>query len=430
MKANTWLPLAAAVLTVASRSTWLGIEARCWAQDVPVIVALDQPIGGIVFANGDSGEFPLKLPRSGIVTVSLSNFPEDCVFQVIVTGFQDSATTSLGWAVSDRGKPLTFSFAAPGGKPGSVRVRLDQAFSTVNNGDWAAVRCTPTGPWHLLPYFDRQEKNVPRMYDGARVVGQITYEVKFSFQPIPDVYEPNHLPGQNHQELFDRGLIKTIPMGRPIEACLFNDDPAFLRGTKGNEDSRGGEDDVDLYHVPIDQPSTVKVAVSDLPENANLKIAIHHPHGWAESKPGQTELSAEIPKACDAFIELSKGSENRPLVYSSRPYHLLVTTGGTGLPPEVAGAPASEKAVQELAAALAAGDAEAALKRIDTRQRGAYRAAFASDKALMARVGRLLSMRKLVREKGRLAEYEVTEEGRTYKAVFELRGGVWVLESL
>jgi hypothetical protein len=422
--------LAAAVLAVASRSTWFGIEARCWAQDVPVIVALDQSIGGIVFANGKSGEFPLKLPQSGIVTVSLSNFPEDCVFQVIVTGFQDSATTSPGWVVTDRGKPLTFSFAAQGGKPGSVRLRLDQTLSTVNNGDWAAVRCTSTGPWHLLPYFDRQEKNVPRTYDGVPIVGQITYEVKFSFRPIPDAHEPNHRPGHNHKALFDRGLIKTVPVGRLIEAYLFNDYAAFLRGTKGNEDSRGGEDDVDLYHVPIEQPGTVKVVVSELPKNANLKIAIYHSQGWVDSKPGQTELSAEIPKPCDVFIELSKGSDNRPLVYSTQPYRLLVTTGSTRSHPEVSASTAGEKAVQELAAALAAGDAEAALKRIDSGQQRAYRAAFASDKALMSRMGRLLSTRKLVREKGRLAEYEVTEDGRTFTVVFELRGGAWVLASL
>ena len=297
-------------------------------------IKLNQAIVGTVHQMDGHDYYALTLPESGIVTVTLSKFPDDCKFQVGVMGFQKYATSAAGWVFGDPGKPITCSFVGQGKLQGYIWVRLESQFAGLATNDWAGVQCVKGGPWHVKPWVDKPYKNVPAMYEGAKVLGPITYELKVTHQAVSDAYEPNFEPTMNRDDMFKKGIIKTIPIGKPITACLFNDAPGFLRGTKGNEDARGGEDDIDTYHVRLDAPDKVTATVTDLPEKANLKIIIYHKNGWEESKAGQATVTADVKAAGDVFIELSKGRENRPLVYSVKPYKLLVTTGRTAGQPE------------------------------------------------------------------------------------------------
>ena len=59
-----------------------------------------------------------------------------------------------------------------------------------------------------------------------------------------------------------------------------------------------------------------------------------------------------------------------------------------------------------------------------------YRRTFQANRGEMPRIARLLAGRKLRLERGRLAEYEVTEDGKTFTLVFELVDGQWRLLGL
>lgn len=289
--------------------------------------------GQINYGDG-SDYFTTVLPQSGIVTVSASGYPSDCRVQVMILGFHPKyLTTSAGSVNSDSGRPSSFSFSATGQKTGYISVSLSSTASGVCS-DWCAVQCTANGPYYLTPFHDRPMKNVPSTYNGKPVLPPIQYQFSVALQALPDSYEPNH---DNHpsydfislDQRLQKGIIKTIPIGQEITAYLFNEYPNLMRGTKGSEQSPGGENDTDIYHIYLNQPDTVKVTLKNFPQNANSRIIITARSGydWEESPTGATYFEKKVKDPGNVFIEISKGRENRQLIYSTTPYKMLVTTG-------------------------------------------------------------------------------------------------------
>ena len=290
--------------------------------------------GQINYGDG-SDYFTTVLPQSGIVTVSASGYPSDCRVQVMILGFHPKyPTTPAGSVNSDSGRPLSFSFSATGQKTGYVSVsQFSTAGGVCSGSDWCATQCTANGPYYLTPFHDKPMQKVPSTYNGKPVLPPIQYQFSVALQALPDQYEPNHdnHPGYDFISLDQRlqkGIIKTIPIGQEITAYLFNERPWLMRGTKGSEQYPGGEDDTDIYHIYLNQPDTVKVTLGNFPQNANSRIIITDSSGsWDESKTGATYFERKITKPGNVFIEISKGRENRPLIYSTTPYKMLVTTG-------------------------------------------------------------------------------------------------------
>ena len=106
-------------------------------------------------------------------------------------------------------------------------------------------------------------------------------------------------------------------------------------------------------------------------------------------------------------------------------------SGATKPAPAGEGAPAqSDPAAASLEKAFAAADPDAAAKLMDPRMEEQYRRNFQANKDAMPRVSKLLATRKLRAQRGRLAEYEVTEDGRTFTLMFELVDGQWRLMGL
>jgi hypothetical protein len=290
----------------------------------------DSVTGKINYGDG-SDYFKLTLPQSGIVRVNISGYPSDCSIQLAAAGFQKYATTPVGWVKSDRGAPATFSFSAQGKYTGYIYISLASVASGVCSGsEWCAVQCTANGPYYLTPFIDRPSKNVPGSYNNKPLLQPIQYQFQVAFQPVPDQYEPNFEELTTKEQMLQKGIIKTILIGREITAYLFNDYPRPMRGTKGYETSGilGGEDDTDIYHIYLNQPDTVKVTLRDFPQNANSRIMITDSSGnWDESKTGATYFERKITRPGNVFIEISRGRESRPLVYSTTPYKMLVTVG-------------------------------------------------------------------------------------------------------
>lgn len=108
------------------------------------------------------------------------------------------------------------------------------------------------------------------------------------------------------------------------------------------------------------------------------------------------------------------------------------------LPPAAAWPPAPDPAVRaevdraaaSLEHALGAGKIEEAFVHVHPAATADLRAAFEPHRAELARVARLLATRRLVVAEEAWAEYEVTEEGRTFAVVFEKVEGRWLLSSL
>jgi len=188
-----------------------------------------------------------------------------------------------------------------------------------------------------MQFTDRPAKNVPSSYEGKPVLSPIQYQFIVSLQALPDQYEPNHEEGMSKEQMLQKGMIKTIQTGQEITAYLFNEYPAIMRGTKGYENTikLGGENDTDIYHIYLNQPDTVRVTLSNFPQNANSRIMITDSSGsWDESKTGATYFERKITKSGNVFIEISKGRGTGPLNYSTTPYKLVVTTGSTIVTPE------------------------------------------------------------------------------------------------
>lgn len=98
--------------------------------------------------------------------------------------------------------------------------------------------------------------------------------------------------------------------------------------------------------------------------------------------------------------------------------------------PDAAVAAEVDRAAASLEAALGAGKVEEALVHVHPAAASELRAAFEPRRAELPRVARLLATRKLVVAEEAWAEYEVTEDGRTYAVVFEKQEGRWLLSSL
>jgi hypothetical protein len=282
--------------------------------------------------------FQLTLPESGIVTLNLSGFPPDCKLRVDGSGFyyQSSLTNPVGGVVSEPGQPVTFSFSAQGKQKGLIRVEMsDPKGGLCSGSDWCATQCSSNGPYYLLPFIDRPSKNVPPSYSGKPVLPPIQYQFQVALQALPDPYEPNYQEGMAKEALLQKGLIKTIPLGKEITAYLFNEYPQPMRGTKGYENSTilGGENDVDVYHVRLDRPETVKVNLRDFPPNLNSRIMIYDGQGWDESKTGAASFERKVAKHGDVFIEISRGRGNGQLAFSKTPYKLRVTAGAAVIAP-------------------------------------------------------------------------------------------------
>jgi hypothetical protein len=301
-------------------------------------INLNDTVSGIINYGDGSDYYRLVFPQSGIATVNISGYPSDCIVQIVIAGFHPNyPTETAGFVSSDRGRPLSFSFSEMGNKTGYISVRLSSVASSVCSGsDWCAVQCTANGPYYLTPFTDRPVKNVPASYEGKPVLSPIRYQFAVTLQALPDKYEPNYQEGMTKEQMLQKGIIKTIPIGQEITAYLFNEYPAMMRGTKGYENTLnlGGENDTDIYHIYLNQPDTVKVILRNFPLNANSKIVITDSSGnWDESKTGATYFEQKITKPGNVFIEISRGRENRPLIYSTTPYGLIVTTGSAVVPP-------------------------------------------------------------------------------------------------
>ena len=280
----------------------------------------------------DTDLFLLTLPESGIVTLKLSGFPADCRMRIDSSGFyyRTSLTNPVGGVIGEPGQPVTYSFSAQGKQKGLIRVEVADTKGGVCSGsDWCALQCSANGPYYLLPFIDRPSRNVPGSYSGKPLLQPIQYQFQASLESLPDLYEPNYEDGVAKDAQLQKGLIKTIPLGKEITAYLFNEYPQPMRGTKGYENTTvlGGENDVDVYHVRLDRPETVKVSLRDFPANLNSRIMIYDAQGWEESKTGAASMEKKVAKPGDVFIEISRGRGDGQLAYSKTPYKLLVTAG-------------------------------------------------------------------------------------------------------
>lgn len=89
-----------------------------------------------------------------------------------------------------------------------------------------------------------------------------------------------------------------------------------------------------------------------------------------------------------------------------------------------------DRAAASLESALGAGKLEEVFVHVHPEATADLRAAFEPHRSELGRVARLLSTRRLVVAEEAWAEYEVTEDGRTFAVVFEKVEGRWLLSSL
>jgi hypothetical protein len=89
-----------------------------------------------------------------------------------------------------------------------------------------------------------------------------------------------------------------------------------------------------------------------------------------------------------------------------------------------------EESVIEIESAFRAGDVETALTWTHPAVRDAYRPIFQEHQGELERVADLLATRRLLHVTGTIAEYEVTENGRSFIVVFEAWGERWYLSAM
>jgi len=90
---------------------------------------------------------------------------------------------------------------------------------------------------------------------------------------------------------------------------------------------------------------------------------------------------------------------------------------------------ALEESVGQLEAAFRAGDVTTVIELTHPAMRADYQPIFAAHQTELERVAELLSTRELIYAAYDIAEYEVTEEGRTFSVIFEPWGDIWYLSS-
>jgi len=153
-------------------------------------IEFGKPVKGIVHANDGQDHFTLTAPGPGTITVTLSNAPAECRFQVGALGFQKDTASSLGWEDSVAGKPFQWSFPAKGNCAGYVWVQPAGILSSASLGDNMFVLCHKDGPWHVRPYPDRPPANVPKTFENLPVAGPIEYTLVVTFLPEGGVAPP------------------------------------------------------------------------------------------------------------------------------------------------------------------------------------------------------------------------------------------------
>lgn len=92
--------------------------------------------------------------------------------------------------------------------------------------------------------------------------------------------------------------------------------------------------------------------------------------------------------------------------------------------------PDPEAAVAEVLEGLRQGDAKKVVDGSHPAQREEFRRVFENHPDRMQRAAAVLATRKRVHVEGRFAEYEVTDNGRTYPVQFEFSAGKWLLVSM
>jgi hypothetical protein len=89
-----------------------------------------------------------------------------------------------------------------------------------------------------------------------------------------------------------------------------------------------------------------------------------------------------------------------------------------------------EQSIDQLEAAFRSGDLKTVIDLTHPAMRADYQAIFEAHQAELARVADLLATRRLVHATYGMAEYEVTENGRTFSVILEPWGQQWYLSSL
>lgn len=136
----------------------------------------EQTVQGRVNREGKE-TFPFTFAATGTVTVELSGFPPDCIFQIGSQGFQESDTSPLDWTDGRLGSPMKHTFRAQAGKPGIVWVELRSLFSRVNLGDWSGVICSKDGPCYTTPERGKPVVGGPADFEGLPVRPPITFRL-------------------------------------------------------------------------------------------------------------------------------------------------------------------------------------------------------------------------------------------------------------
>lgn len=91
---------------------------------------------------------------------------------------------------------------------------------------------------------------------------------------------------------------------------------------------------------------------------------------------------------------------------------------------------ALENSVNRLETAFRAGDVETVINLTHPAMRSDYHSIFQAHQSELSRVADLLATRRLVHATYGMAEYEVSENGRTFSVIFEPWGEQWYLSSL
>lgn len=157
-------------------------------------IEFGKPIKGIVHANDGQDYFTLTAPGPGTVTVTLSNAPAECRFQVGALGFQQYTTASIGWEDSVAGKPFQWSFPSKGNFAGYVWIQLSGILSSASQGDSIFVLCRKDGPWHIKPHPNRPLASLPKIFEGLPLAGPIEYTLVVTFVPEGGVAPPPAAP--------------------------------------------------------------------------------------------------------------------------------------------------------------------------------------------------------------------------------------------
>lgn len=91
---------------------------------------------------------------------------------------------------------------------------------------------------------------------------------------------------------------------------------------------------------------------------------------------------------------------------------------------------ALENSVSRLETAFRAGDVETVINLTHPALRSGYLSIFQAHQTELSRVADLLATRRLIHVTYGMAEYEVSENGRTFSVIFEPWGEQWYLSSL